>query len=49
VAVLFSFLFGVVYFGEVPDRYSLIGSVIVILSCVILSQIRNMKYVEIEE
>jgi drug/metabolite transporter (DMT)-like permease len=49
VAVLFSFLFGVIYFGEVPDRYSLTGSAVVILSCIILSQLRNMKYMEIEE
>ncbi|MFO1519208.1 MAG: DMT family transporter [bacterium] len=48
-AVIISFLFGVVFFSEIPDRYSVLGSLAVIASCVALLRIRKMEYLEIEE
>src|SRR5262245_22013081 len=46
-AVIFSFLFGMLFFGELPDRYTLLGSAIVIASCFALSRIRNRRYTKI--
>jgi drug/metabolite transporter (DMT)-like permease len=48
-AVIFSFFFGMFFFGELPDRYTVLGSAIVIASCVALSQIRNRRYAKVME
>jgi drug/metabolite transporter (DMT)-like permease len=49
VAVIFSFILGMLFFGEMPDWYSVLGSAIVISCCLVLSQIRNVRYLKIKE
>lgn len=41
VAVIFSFGFGIALFGEIPDLYSVLGSGIVIASCIVLMRLRQ--------
>lgn len=44
VAVIFSFLIGIVLFDEIPDLYSIFGSLLVILSCILLIRIRSKPH-----
>jgi len=37
-AVVFSFIMGVLFFGEIPNRSSILGSILIILSCILLTQ-----------
>lgn len=45
--VVFAFLFGILFFREIPDFYSVIGSVIVIGCCIGISKLRNSKHQKI--
>lgn len=42
VAVIFSFILGMIFFDEIPDLYSLLGSLLVILSCIFLIRERRV-------
>lgn len=42
-SVLFSFILGMIYFQEVPDWYSVLGSLIVMISCILLILTRHPK------
>ena len=42
-SVLFSFILGMIYFQEVPDWYSVLGSLIVMISCILLIFTRHPK------
>lgn len=41
VSVIFSFILGMIFFDEIPDGYSLFGSMLVILSCIFLIRLRK--------
>lgn len=45
-AVIFSFMFGVLLFDEIPDFYSILGSVTVIVSCILLIRLRSKPHPE---
>jgi len=54
-AVVFSFLMGVLFFDEIPNKSSIIGSLLIILSCIFLTRsqrkvgIKNSEEVVLEE
>lgn len=39
--VLFAFLWGILFFGEIPDRYSLIGTLLTVASCIAIIRLRK--------
>ncbi len=41
--VIFSFLFGMCFFGEIPDGYTALGALIVVASCAWLTRVRNRR------
>ncbi len=49
IAILFSFGIGIRFFGEIPDRYTLIGALLVIASCIGLMRVRAARKGEQEE
>ena len=44
VAVIFSFIFGMLLFNEIPDFYSIAGSALVIICCILLMQVRRIPH-----
>ncbi len=41
IAVIFSFILGLILFNEIPDFYSIAGSCLVIISCILLMRTRR--------